>query len=827
MTRQGSHGYAFAAALCCGLCLAGCAALGDVSAIAIDDPDVSKLADELAAASWTIDSAWSCEAEPGHFRWKLSDAPNIEATPPTDERLLAVMSRSGQASRNAAILLARHLARDGKPGSSETADLLEAAVLGERSETTSLSASSVAETFRARFASKEKNAAPVPPNQRAAAAEAWCAVLAAKGEPVDQALDRPARVWRQGDLPDVVKAELVRGLARHIAPERIVGFDELLPGDPTTVPIYLRQAAVEGCVLFAAAKNSDSFAASDWPAAIENARFDPDAAIRRLYGRWLAAARHPEAIERLDVQQRDVNPIVAIAAIKSLGQIRTESAHEALRNIAAKPAETLRNAAVAALANWSAEDVKPYLHDESPIVRRTAVSSLGRWPSPQSAVLLDGVLADNDLDVQRRAVEATTAWPDDLALPVLLAGLQNSAVRTRRECLDELRRRTKFEDSFPVTGDVAERTKSVKELCAAHGWPADGVTAFRLATTGPAKATAAPAEDVLTSLTRLNAAELTTIERDRLLESLRKAGAASVSAIEEFCSRKAGRTAELVATEVLPSMSPAHAALKELANEDVSLRRHGAGRLAELGRTATLSPFVLQRLETVLQREQDGLVWRQCMAAVEADATPGAERIALMAANNAWPDVRRLGCEYAGRHCRTQHAAWLVPLLTDGNEAVRLAAIDAAGRCANTVSIGEESGPAGSPTGLRAAAADPNRTVRFAALVALARLGDETGSLSLLRWAEYESPGERTKAIRAMADTGRRRFESDLMRLAWTERDASVRRELLTALEMLVPPAQRPEGALAISAEERLAAWAARWEATSGSSTMSAVPAGS
>ncbi len=536
-------------------------------------------------------------------------------------------------------------------------------------------------------------------NVRAAAAEAWCHALTANGSPVEAALDRPARRWRRTDLPDEVRGELIRGLARHIAPERIVGFDELLPGDPTTVSTALRKAAVEGCILFAANADPHDFDDSDWPAAIDSARFDPDASIRMLYGRWLAVAQHPEAIARLEAQLTDANPIVSLGAIESLGRMRTDAARDALRRIAAKPAETLRNAAVDALAHWSLDEIKPYLDDESPIVRRTAVTLLGRWESGEAAILLDGVLADSDLDVQRKAVAATTTWSDEFALPVLLSGLKNAAVRTRRECLDELRRRTGFEEPFPVTGEAEERSQAVADLCTVHGWPIDRLTAFRLATTKPTTPSTEPPTDLQATLTQLSAADVDPAQRDALLKSLRESGSNAVPAFEAFCLAHPGRTADLIAAEVLPELSPAFAALKELNSDDVATRRHGASRLAELGRSATLNPVVLQRLHALLTHEQDGLVWRQAMAAIAADATPGADDIALLAANNSWPDVRRLGCEYAGRHCRAEHAAWLLPLLTDGNDAVRLAAIDAAGRCANSVAIGSESGPTGSPTG--------------------------------------------------------------------------------------------------------------------------------
>lgn len=820
MRQQGSHGFACAVALCCGLCLSGCASLADMSAFAAKNPELAQIAGEFEQVHWTLDAAWSCDARDA-FRWKLAGAPHAEQHATDPVQLKPLIHAPGRIGRTAAILIGR----ESKTPSPAVVAILAEIVTGEASGRRLRTLREVVADWGTPLDASEATDIAPTTNERAAAAEAWCHALAASDPAIDVALDRPARLWRRDDLPDEVRAELVRGLARHIAPERIVGFDELLPADPTTVSTSLRQAALEGCILFAVARQPREYSADVWPASIENARFDPDASLRRLYGRWLAAAGHPETITQLEAQLADTHPTVSLAAIQSLGAIRSDAARDALHRIAAKPAETLRNAAVDALAHWSRDEITPYLEDESPIVRRTAVACLGRWESPEAAVLLDSVLADADLDIQRRAVAATKSWSDEYAVPVLLSGLQSASVRTRRECLDELRRRTGFEEPFPITAEPEERAQAVADLCTAHGWSGDRLTAFRLATTKPAAPAAEPPPDVQATLQRLAAQDLESAIRDALLKSLRESGPGAVPAIEAFCLDHAGRTADLITAEVLPHLAPAHAALNELARDDVAVRRHGISRLAELGRSATLTPFVLQRLHSLLTHEQDGLVWRQAMAAIAADATPGAEAIALLAANNSWPDVRRLGCEYAGRHCRAEHAAWLLPLLSDGNDAVRLAAIDAAGRCANSVAIGSESGPSGSPTGLRAAAADPNRTIRFAALVALARLGDEAGSLALLRWAEYELPAERTKAIRAIAETGRRRFEHDLMRLAWTERDESVQRELLAALEAIVPPSQRPEGALAIGAEDRLAAWAARWEAVGGSSTMAAVPA--
>lgn len=817
MARQG--GYASTLAVC--LALTGCASIGDVAAR--HDSILAQLAERLDRDDWRPDPAWSPEHK-DQLRWRLglsSPAVDGDGSAATIETLLAewdnrgpagrdghplliLSGRSGRVGANAAILLAQSDPVTAAPLAGRLAGL----VTGDAPEPTASSDfASLLTRVGLISAEAAKNDRPSDMT-RAAAAEAWCRLLAAGEGCAEGRLAVPGRAWQRTDLPDLVRGELLRGLARHLPPERIVGYGDLFVGGPSAVPVELRRAAIDGCVLFAAGHPDRAFMPGDWPGTVENAGFDIDPPVRRGYGRWAALARRPEAVTILNAQLQDTDPETSAAAVESLGLLRTDAARAALEVVAAKPSETLRAAAAGSLAAWGAAALRPLMSDESPHVRRAAVAALGRCPSPDAAVLLDSVIADGDLDVQRCAVAATADWPDELALPVLSASLQNSALRTRREALDELRRRTGFADPFPVAGEPAEREAAVREVAAKYGWPLDGLTRFRLVESDSLKERSAPSN----SLWRLADPAVTAADQEAVFARLREAGPAAVPPIESFCLDHPGPVAERLLAELLPSLSLAHAAAVELASDDVVIRRHGAGRLAEFGRTATLSPLVLRRVHERLAREQDGLVWRQVMTAVAEDATPEAEQVALLALNNAWPDVRRLGCEYVSRHARSNHATWVLPLLSDENDSVRLAAINALGRC------GASAGPE-SAAGLRAAAAGSDRAVRFAALAALARLGDESGSAGLLRWAEYEPPPDRIRAIEALAATGRRRFEPDLARLAWTERDALVRRELLAALEILVPPGQRPAGADAASPEDRVKAWASRWEGPG--STMS------
>ena len=732
----------------------------------------------------------------------LLDAPGGTAA----LRQLALQpTRSG---RNATIVSAL---RNPQPADTALTTQLRALVLAD-------DALSDAALSQAERAATPDAAVPLP--VRAAAAEAWCRTLGAEDDPA-QALAEPAQLWTQPALPEPVRLELLRNLARHLPPAGLAGLDGLL-ADSASSPHFTssanstswRRVAVEGCAAFAATHRSRPYSSDDWPIGLETARFDHDAAVRRAYGRTLAAAQHPEAVRLLAAQLHDTDASVAAAAAISLAIVQTPAAAQLLRTIATGSGERTRAGAVTALAAWGPDELATFATDESPSVRRAAIAGLARWPSGDAALLLAAAVTDADLEVQSEAVAAVAAWPDEFALPVLISAFQTAALRTRQEALIRLRQRTGITEPLPVSGTADERATALQAVAAQHGWPVAALTGFRLQSAATASAAPAASPEVTALLNALSDASPPTV--DGIITQLTALPPSDATAepdrqaIEAYCVAHPGRTAQRLREQVLPRLSPAYAAVAELANDDVAFRRRAAGRLATLAASATLPPVVLTRLYDHLTRETDDFVWRQALAAVAADATPAAGQIALLAVHHPVADIRRGGCEVLGRHALPQQAAWLVPLLRDESRAVQLAAIDAIGRCQNAAII-DAADPATDPAGsLRLASADPDADIRFAAAVALARLGDAAGRDALLRSAGYEAAAGRTAAIHALAELRLPEVVPQLRRLCRSERDPLVQRDLLAALETLVPPAARPPGADAATTAERLAAWAAQ-----------------
>ena len=127
-----------------------------------------------------------------------------------------------------------------------------------------------------------------------------------------------------------------------------------------------------------------------------------------------------------------------------------------------------------------------------------------------------------------------------------------------------------------------------------------------------------------------------------------------------------------------------------------------------------------------MKTEQDSLVWRLVMLGVFRDGSAEAARLALLAVNSHWPDVRILGCEYMGRHGQSEHAAWLLPLFYDANKAVQLSAVTAAGKCRNPVVLDglKPTGDQAPLRGLRPLLMESQGQLQFAVVASMSRLGD-------------------------------------------------------------------------------------------------------
>ncbi|HID21861.1 MAG TPA: hypothetical protein EYP14_05600 [Planctomycetaceae bacterium] len=765
------------------------------------------------------------------------------------QALRELTRRKGLVGWNASILLAQ---RDPTAGR-EVRDNLERLVAGS-----AFDRPQDAPELPSDSEASEREAGPSvvqpSPALRAAAAEAWCHVLireapAAGLEERQNALAPAGRLLRRPELPNSVRGELFRGCARWIPPDRIPRLANALQRAPDgqRAPAAIRRAAMEACLLFALYKSevlgiptataapatglspSDRAARTtvrrqadyeeqDWPQSIWNGQDDPDARVRILFGRWLAAARPPDAHDRLCRQLDDQDITVREEASVSLGRLGTAAALATLRRQAERPEARIRRSAVRGLAEWGPGELTRFLDDEAFSVRVTVARELARFPQARAAVLLQRLVADRSAEVQKQAIDAVADWPDEIAIPVLLRGLRDGTLANRQRCRERISRRLGTDVAITVEAPREERVRQITRLVQQYGWAG-----------GLLKALQAEELRTMPTITDQRKSEITswleTVCRhtwgsepsEKAWQKLRQIAPEEVTIVERFASERRDADSEVLYTEVLPRLDAAYAALRNLSSPEVAVRRRAAQKLASLGQARSLTPFMVRRLRDLLAQEQDSLVWRFAMQAIMRDDNDEAAQLALLAVNHAWPDIRLLGCRYIARHGRPQYARWLLPLLHDANREVQLEAVRAAGLCRNPIVLDglphPDSSEAIASGGLRSLLNHQDARIRLATAVSMSRLGDDQGMQELTRLSYHSDAQLRIEVIRAIGRTGRARFIEHLVRLAWTEKHPAVKRAILRSLEELTPTEELPrELATATNDDDRIYAWVAWWQ---------------
>jgi HEAT repeat protein len=682
---------------------------------------------------------------------------------------------------------------------------------------------------------------------RAAAAEAWCRVLAeGSSNPLDglapaarylensgqnqqiheSAASRILSRSGQRQLSDSVGGELFRGIAHWVPPGRMATLDDAFKGldDEDRASKELRKAAIEACLIYAWKTRTETAASlnarttserpieydsSLWPSSILNCQFDPETSVRKMFGRWVALVGHPQAIEVLQSQLLDKEVKVRESTLFNLGVLRTQKAREILRNQSRRSEERIRTEAVRGLAHWGALEIHPFLQDDSFHVRQAVAEELAHHADAKAAVLVRDLLIDSNNPVQAAAVHAIRDWPDELALPLLLHGLRESSSATRFKCFTQFRKRTNLQAQFPLNAPYHQRTEATVQLA----------KQLNLSSSHLDKLFRKGFRETRQQVSKLQIAEIKSQLNDLVvhppsssayssaLTRLMRLSKRELPVIEQILLEMPPPRPKIIDSELLPSLSPVYSALYEIESPDVQVRRRGTQKLAYQGEKASLSRLATQQLKSALTHEQDRLVWRYAMLAVSRDATQESDQIALLALNHRSPDIRILGCRYIARHPKPQYAVWLLNLnlFNDSNKEVKLAAVEAAGLCRNPIVLdglekpvsvlGVEqqaiSGPLG---GLRSLLSDPDQRVRFAATIGLSHLGDPQGTQELIRMSYEPDPTIRQQVIEQMGQTGRTLFVEHLIRLAWTESNQSVKRAILSSLNQLIPEENRPVG---------------------------------
>lgn len=839
----------------------------------------SELRETLAGLNWQFDREWSPLAE-----WDAQSGETRSGSPTPDVGEPAFVwhwtSNPEFSPDDTHIAALEKLAEDDSPTG------WNAAVVWTRAQPTALGRTRSVLIKLATFCDPETNEPNErgkserlipPPGLRAAAAETLCRTLATSAMSPELALAPIGKLLQSPDLSDVVRAELMRCTAYWIPPHlTIPGVEEALSqpyGHRADFSVVIRRAAVEACLLQALWQSGHT-RASNWPVdrssesasssksvAIWNCRFDADPEVRRIFGQWLAVTGSPQALEILVDQLNDSHPLVHESAIQSLSRLGSEAAHQELTKQARSTNARRRSLALQGLSRWGVTGLLPLLHDPEPVVRITLAHSLAGYPSAETSNALRQLLTDDNIQVQRAVVESVASWPKQLAVPLLLHGLRDSAAITRQACFLQLQRHGRFDDPSIVSSSRPEREQAVVKFAEQHGWPLGPIIDISSrATPAPATVPESSATEISRILAHMSqmrqgSPEFSAAVADilRLVESPpeqphqshpspdvptnivpasnHETAESALASLTQQRSRLAGQTsttpfletfsrqlpalqADLLRKHVLPETSLAYRALIDLQSQDVNVRRQGARRLATHGESSTLSPAVIEQLLPILQREQDQQVWQYVMRAVEPDASPHVAKVARLAVGHTWPDIRVLGCRYVGRHEQPDQALWLAPLLNDANAGVRHEAIVAVGKCHNLLLLNDRVSDDGSVTqpGLRTILLQADQRTRFAIIVSMSRLGDSQGMQELIRLSLHDDSRIRIDAVSAMGTTGQSRFVEHLIRLSWTEADVPVKRAILTSLNQLIPETARPIGlAEQLNYEDKIKLWVAWW----------------
>jgi HEAT repeat protein len=679
-------------------------------------------------------------------------------------------------------------------------------------------------------------------NMRLAAADAWCRVLGASREDPESALAPAGRALQSGKLPTKVEDELLRGIARRVRPDRIPGLSRALESNDQESPraIESRRAAVDACVIHAVQRrvrgelsragaagdfkqrgdDAESLAAGDeegapWPTAFWRFSNAQDPKLRKRVGELAAVIRHPAAISFLKSQLNDIDVLVVEAAIFNMGVLGTDEAMAELGAQAKRGEERRRELAVRGLACRGPQTLAPFTSDKSARVRVEVARLVRRRPGAAAARVLSDLLADASLEVQTACVRSVRNWPESLATPLLLEILASSAFRARKAALQQLEDRRGGGLAFPLLAGPQERALRVQQWSRDWNIPDAAVERVNeLTRAGSPLLDQARLADFRERLqTADHAGESDTIAR--IADWAAELTPEDLPLAERLLEEADPLQSDLLLHHVLPRLSTVYGALAQLENPDATVRRQAASRIGHQGQEASLSPAVCCRLHDLMKTEQDNLVWRLAMLGVYRDGSEEAARLALLAINHHWPDVRILGCEYVGRHEVPEQALWVLPLIYDSNKAVQLAAVTAAGKCRNPILLdGMPSAPnQASLRGLRPLLTESQGQIQFAVVASMARLGDAEAMQELIRLAMDVNSTSRLEVVQTMGDTSQTRFIEPLIRLAWTEPNHHVRQAALASLQKLVPPAAQPAGLIrAKSAAEAVEIWAGWWE---------------
>ncbi|QDU81406.1 HEAT repeat protein [Polystyrenella longa] len=685
-------------------------------------------------------------------------------------------------------------------------------------------------------------------NMRAAAAEAWCHLLAHQtGNPVEH-LAPVGRLLESGTLPSQIQTELTRGVARWVSPKDIPGVSAALsPTEEVVGKEILEQAAMDACLIHAwenfynlneskSASQRKPHQAELWPEGIHHLRLSKNAELRAEYAYWMVYSNHPDALKHFQRQMADTNPNAREAAFRGLGLLGSRDAIHLLETAAKSKNLIERQNAIRGLAMINLNLVLPYLNDDEIRIRQSALKEL--LPTHDAAFLIPirRQFLNPRVELHRTVVEGLSDWPDELALPVYLYGMQECPILTsRRLCLEVIQKRVNTDETFPVEAvSVAARRLMASQWAERHN--IHQIDALNAAV--DAETTSIPKERELQQVELRNRLQLLSNQSTEdagyqaELTRLTELEEQDALMLEQMLPDQPAPLQQALRTQVLPDIHPLYRAAEKLKSTQVEDRRSGAIQLQTLSERRTIPPDLFALIRDQMLKEQDQMVWRSVLAAYQRDRTPEAAELARIALHHSWPDIRLLGCQYIEFDPKPEYAEWLRPLMHEKqNRPLRLKAIQLVGNCRNPNLLqprypkAEQQLP--QEQGLLALLQETEPELRFAVISATSKLGYQQTTQELIFMGQHPEANVRLRAIKAMGESGQTRFAKPLLQLGINEQQTQVQREILNSLQKLTTYGTTPPQDIArYPYEQQLKMWDEIWNPTPQTASRSSMNTG-